>query len=78
MPLQSIKKSEFKAKALEFFRLVESTGKPIVITDHGKPKVEVRPYVGIESDPFLILKGSVRKFEAPTEPVSDDDWDALS
>ena len=37
-------KSEFKAKALEYFRLVEETGDPIVITDRGTPTIEVRPF----------------------------------
>ena len=39
-----VSKSQFKAKALEFFRQVETGGKPVVITDHGEPKLEVRRY----------------------------------
>ena len=38
-----ISKSNFKAKALEIFRQVEASGEPVVITDHGEPKLEVRP-----------------------------------
>ena len=34
---RSVSKSAFKAKALEYFREVESTGAELVITDHGKP-----------------------------------------
>ena len=26
---------------------------------------------------FLLLRGSVLRFDAPTAPVADDDWDAL-
>jgi PHD/YefM family antitoxin component YafN of YafNO toxin-antitoxin module len=42
--LQQISKSQFKAKALEFFRMIESSGETLVVTDHGEPKLEVRPY----------------------------------
>ena len=33
----TVSKSRFKAKALELFRQVERTGKPIIITDRGTP-----------------------------------------
>jgi hypothetical protein len=32
-----VSKSEFKAKALEFFRQIESSGESMIVTDHGKP-----------------------------------------
>ncbi|WP_395449820.1 hypothetical protein ACHMW7_08400 [Aminobacter sp. UC22_36] len=35
-----VSKSQFKAKALELFRAIEATGAPLVITDHGQPKLE--------------------------------------
>jgi len=35
-------KTRFKAKALEYPRQVETTGEPLVITDRGRPAVEVR------------------------------------
>ena len=73
-----ISKSEFKAKALEFFRQVESTGTPLIVTDHGKPSIEIRPYHAIERSPFDILKGSVKEYIDPLEPVGEDDWEALS
>jgi prevent-host-death family protein len=37
-----ISKFQFKAKALELFRRVETTGLPLVVTDNGKPKLEIR------------------------------------
>ncbi|MDR6493781.1 type II toxin-antitoxin system Phd/YefM family antitoxin [Paraburkholderia sp. 22099] len=43
-----VSKSEFKAKALEFFRQIESSGESMIVTDHGKPALEVRPYHGAE------------------------------
>jgi antitoxin (DNA-binding transcriptional repressor) of toxin-antitoxin stability system len=72
-----VSKSRFKAKALEYFRQVEATGEPIVITEHGKPKLEIRRYTGEKRDPFQILKGSVLRYDDPFEPVGVEDWEAL-
>jgi antitoxin (DNA-binding transcriptional repressor) of toxin-antitoxin stability system len=41
---QQVSKSRFKAKALELFRQVTTSGEPLVVTDHGRPTLEVRPY----------------------------------
>jgi len=71
-----ISKSEFKAKALEYFRQIEATGEPLVVTDHGKPALEVRPYRAAERKPLDVLRSSVVRYENPTEPVADDEWEA--
>ena len=73
----SISKSQFKAKALELFREVELTGKPVIVTDRGTPTVEVRRYRDQRRDPVAVLKGSVAEYRDPTEPVAEDDWAAL-
>ena len=44
MSTTKISKSRFKAHALELFREVERTGKPIVITDRGTPVLKLSPY----------------------------------
>lgn len=36
-----VSKSEFKGKALEYFRQVQASGESVVVTDHGKPVLEV-------------------------------------
>lgn len=74
----TIPKGKFKAKALEYLRDVESSGKPIIITDHGKPTIEVRPYLNTERSPLDILKNSVKEYIDPDEPVGVDDWEILS
>lgn len=71
-----VSKSVFKARALEFFRQIENSGEPLVVTDHGKPALEIRLYQPRETDPLAALRGSVLRYDAPTEPVSDDDWEA--
>ena len=74
---ESVSKSQFKAKALELFRAVESTGKAVIVTDHGRPAIEVRKYRDRRRDPLAILKGSVAAYSQPTEPVADADWEAM-
>jgi antitoxin (DNA-binding transcriptional repressor) of toxin-antitoxin stability system len=72
-----VSKSQFKARALEFFRQVEASGESVVVTDHGQPKLEVRPYKPLTRHPLDILRGSVLRFDDPTAPVSEEDWEAL-
>jgi len=75
---ERVTKSEFKAKALEYFRDVEKSGRTIVVTDRGQPTVEIRRFRSDERSPLDKLKGSVVELIDPTEPVAVDDWDALS
>ncbi|MBJ7264870.1 MAG: type II toxin-antitoxin system Phd/YefM family antitoxin [Burkholderiaceae bacterium] len=73
---QQVSKTKFKARALEFFRQVEATGEPLVVTDHGKPALEIRPYRAIERNPLVVLRGSVVRFDDPLSPAGEDSWDA--
>ncbi|WP_409014904.1 type II toxin-antitoxin system Phd/YefM family antitoxin [Caballeronia sp. LP006] len=77
MAVKRVSKSEFKAKALEYFRLVESTGEHMIVTDHGKPVLEVRRYDNSSLTPLEELRGSVLRYDDPMEPVGEDDWEAL-
>ncbi len=73
-----ISKSQFKAKALELFREVETTGRPLIITDRGQPKLEIRRYEPRTTEEiFEYLKDSVLFYDDSTEPVGEDDWEAL-
>jgi hypothetical protein len=73
-----ISKSRFKAKALELFRRVETTGLPLVITDNGQPTLEVRRYQPSKQNPLDKLRGTVLYYHNPTDPVGDQDWDAAN
>jgi len=75
MQQNRVSKSAFKAKALEFLRQVESSGDPLIVTDHGKPSIEVRCYKPTDRSPLEILKGSVTEYIDPTEPVGEEDWE---
>jgi PHD/YefM family antitoxin component YafN of YafNO toxin-antitoxin module len=73
-----ISKSQFKAKALELFREVETTGRPLIITDRGQPTLEIRRYQPRTTEEILEeLKDSVLFYDHPFEPVGLDDWEAL-
>jgi prevent-host-death family protein len=72
----SISKSRFKAHALELFRKVEQTGEPIIITDHGTPVLKIMPYRDDPASALRVLRETVVKYEAPTQPVGDADWEA--
>lgn len=71
-----ISKSKFKAHALEIFRRVETTGEPVIVTDHGTPSVIVRKYADTARNARDKLKGSVLHYHAPLDPVDDDAWEA--
>lgn len=74
---RTVSKSQFKPRALNFFREVEQTGQAIIITDRGKPVLKLVPYT---EDPEVWLKplrGTVKSYKQPTEPVAEEDWEAL-
>ena len=70
----TVSKSRFKAYALELFRQVERTGRPLVITDRGTPVLKLVPFREDPAAALLLLRGTVVKYEAPTEPVAEQDW----
>ena len=72
-----VSKSEFKAKALEYFRRIEKEGVSVVVTDHGQPRLEVRRYRASARNPLDVLRGTVLRYEQPLAPVGHEDWEAL-
>ncbi|MND09139.1 hypothetical protein D3C83_322410 [compost metagenome] len=57
---------------------MQKTGSPLIVTDRGKPVVEVRPIPLRKQDPLELLHGSVLFYDRPLDPVGEDDWEALS
>ena len=78
MPEAQISKSVFKARALQLLREVERTGQGLVVTDRGRAVARIVPY---DSDPSALLarlRGTLVRYEAPTEPVGAGEWESLA
>lgn len=77
--MQVVSKAQFKAQALEYLRAVENNKQPIIITHAGKPVVKVIPYTEKSEQEVILqsLRGTVLKYEDPTEAVGLEDWEAL-
>ena len=73
----TVSKSRFKARALYYFREVERSRRPIIITDRGKPVLKVAPYIDDPEEALKELRHTVIKYENPVDPVGLDDWEAL-
>ena len=73
--LPSVSKSQFKARALELFRQVQRTGRSITITDRGTPVLKLVPFREDPKDALRALRDTVVKYDAPTKPVGEDDWE---
>jgi prevent-host-death family protein len=75
---QTISKSSFQDHPSEYLREVESTGQELIITDHGKPVLKLVPY---DQEPrkstLESLRRSVIRYDNPTEPVGQEDWESL-
>jgi len=74
---ERVSKSKFKPRALEYFREVERTGKQLIITDRGKPVIKIIPYSEGSDKEMEALRGTVVKYDLPTEPVGLEDWESL-
>ncbi len=75
--MKKYSKSQFKPKALEVMRQVEQTGESVIITDNGRPTLELKVYSPAIIDPLDRLRGSVMDFQRPTEPAGDDLWEVI-
>jgi antitoxin (DNA-binding transcriptional repressor) of toxin-antitoxin stability system len=72
-----VSKSQFKPRALEYFRLIEESGETMIITDRGKPVLKLMPYTDNSEDRLKVLRNSVLQYDDPTQPVALEDWKAL-
>ncbi|MCU0822400.1 MAG: type II toxin-antitoxin system prevent-host-death family antitoxin [Spirochaetes bacterium] len=73
----SISKSMFKPRALQYFREVEKTGKEIIITDHGKKVIKIIPFTEDINDELRTMRNTVIKYDNPTESVGLEEWENL-
>ena len=74
--MMQISKSAFKSRMLEIMRDIERTGEEVVVTDHGKPTIVVRPYeskLGVD-EAFGDLHGTLLLHEDPDTPTTEE-WE---
>ncbi len=60
---------------------IEASGESLVVTDHVRLTLEVRPYRPLHSpsdDPLEQLRGSLLRYDHPFDPVAEGDWEALA
>ena len=72
----TISKGKLKAKMLEIFRQLESSGDELIVTDHGKPVLKIipiKPKAGV-AELFGDLQGQVAYLEDIDTPTLAE-WD---
>jgi prevent-host-death family protein len=74
-----VSKSKFKPHALEYFRQVQETGRPLIITDRGRPVLRITPYAEATSGQAATprLRDVVVRYDHPFDPIGIEDWEAL-
>jgi prevent-host-death family protein len=70
-----VSKSQLKPRLLEYFREIENTGEPLIITAHGRPVLKVVPFSSPCEDVRASLRNTVLRYDGPTEPVGVEDWE---
>jgi prevent-host-death family protein len=74
--MESVSKSELKRKMLAYFREVEASGEPLIVTDRGVPVLRVTPIRAVVQveHAFADVRGKVVYHEDPVAPTTDE-WD---
>jgi antitoxin (DNA-binding transcriptional repressor) of toxin-antitoxin stability system len=73
---KTISKSKLKARMLAIFREIESSGEPLIVTDHNRPVLKVIP-IGPKSDVsdlFGDIQGQIVFLEDINAPTIEE-WD---
>lgn len=80
-----ISKGKLKAKMLEYFREVERTGEPLIVTDHGREVLEIRPRTKKRMTTKEVLTwyrsgpgaGILPSAVELMKPVPEEEWEVL-
>lgn len=81
--MKTVSKGKLKAKMLEYFREVEATGEPLIVTDHGREVLEVRPVKKRSTTEEVLAAyaaGGPSKLPSPEElmePLPAEEWEAM-
>ena len=74
--VQTVSKSKFKPRALEYFRKIQETGEELVLTDHGKPVLMITAFKPDPAAALKSLRNTVVRFTDPLQPTGEV-WEAL-
>ena len=72
---KTVPATEFKAHCLALLEQVRKTRQALLVTRHGKPVVEISPYVPKDRGRVNPLKGSIAYQGDLISPI-DEDWDS--
>ena len=78
--VKTVSKSKLKAEMLEYFREVEASGEPLIVTDHGRETLEMRPIQRVSATERVLREYAAGGPSKPPttkelmEPLSLTDW----
>jgi prevent-host-death family protein len=72
---KSVPATEFKIHCLALLEEVRETRRPLLVTRHGKPVVEISPYVPKNAARMNPLKGSIVFQDDLVSPLMES-WDS--
>ena len=74
---KSVPATQFKARCLALLEEVRETRQPILVTRHGRPVAEIRPYAPSHVARVNPLKGSILYQGDLISPI-DEHWESVS
>ncbi len=72
--MEKIAAAKFKARCLAVMDQVAESGRPVVVTKHGKPVVQINPVASDEDEIFGFLSGQVRITGDIENTIPLSDW----
>ena len=72
--MQRVPAAQFKSQCLALMDQVAESGRPVIVTKHGKPVVQIVPVERDEEDIFGFLAGKGRIVGDIENSVRASDW----
>ena len=72
--MQKVPAAQFKSQCLALMDQVAESGRPVIVTKHGKPVVQIVPVERDEEDIFGFLAGKGRIVGDIENSVPASDW----
>ena len=72
--MQKIPAAQFKAQCLAVMEQVAESGRPVVVTKHGKPVVQIIPAESVGDEIFGFMAGKARIIGDIENTIPISDW----